>query len=32
VKELEVSAEHIALKAAELMAHKRTPAGSMAAW
>ncbi len=27
VKELEVSAEHIALKAAELMAHKREPVG-----
>ncbi len=27
VKELEVSAEHIAIKAAELMAHKREPVG-----
>jgi transketolase len=27
VKELEVSAEHIALKTAELMAHKREPVG-----
>lgn len=27
VKELEVSAEHIVMKAAELMAHKREPAG-----
>ncbi|MGB8096973.1 MAG: transketolase C-terminal domain-containing protein, partial [Terracidiphilus sp.] len=27
VKELEVSAEHIAVKAAELMAHKHEPAG-----
>jgi transketolase len=27
VKELEVSAEHIAMKAAELMAHKREPVG-----
>jgi transketolase len=28
VRELEVSAEHIAIKAAELMAHKREPVGS----
>ncbi|UWZ83997.1 transketolase [Occallatibacter riparius] len=28
VKELEVSAEHIAVKAAELMAHKREPVGA----
>lgn len=30
VKELEVSAEHIAVKAAELMAHKREPVGAAA--